>query len=813
MALNTKEQAALDKLVATINGQESKTAKLSLKELAGQTDLFKARLIHGESLDDLLPDAYALVREAAKRTIKQRHFDVQLFGGILLHQGKAAEIKTGEGKTLTATLPAYLNALAGKGVHIATVNDYLARRDAEWMGALYTTLGLTVGSIVPGASFRYRSGPPTSSFPVSLSNALEPTGRRQAYRTDITYGLVSEFGFDYLRDNLVTDAAHQVQRRPHEGGFFFALLDEMDSTLIDEARTPLIIAEERVADTNEFAKFAHLIGNLQEEHDYEVDEELKTTFLTEEGEAKLEQLLGISNLYDASQENLTFHVDAALRARTLFHKDKDYIVKDGEVVIVDEFTGRLMYGRRFTEGLHQAIEAKEGAPVRPEHKTIASVSLQSYFQKYQKLAGMSGTLLPAADELLLAYNMEVIPVPTNTATIRTDEKDRVFLTRAGKEQALVKEVTERKSNLQPLLIGSRSIEDNEHLSQVFEKAHIVHEVLNAKQHAKEAQLVAQAGRSGTVTLATNLAGRGVDILLGGNPPNPTDATMVKAAGGLVVIGTERHESKRIDDQLRGRAGRQGDPGLSVFYLSLDDELVTTFLPDEAGEIRKQFPTWKIDAPLPDQADIHSLFETVQRRVEERNKTMRVQLLRYDRFLNGQRELLYQLRGKYLTRDDLDSVLEEDTAEWLNALTTLIKRYRVSDQELIVDFSAALQLLRPLLIGVSDDEWLQKFKELKDLGAFRQAVEDLILWQEQKKKEMEGPETIQAAKRAAYLKAIDELWAEHLTELETIRSGIDFESLVGKDPLQEFKREADQKYRALVARIPEVAVEKYLKSLR
>lgn len=810
MGRKEKETNAL--LIGQINSLEPKMARISDADLPRQTQFFKDRLRRGETFDDLLPEAFALVREVAKRRLMQRHFDVQLLGGIALHQGKVAELKTGEGKTLVATLPVYLNALTGKGVHIVTVNDYLARRDAEWMGPIYATLGLSVASIVPDKSYLYVGGVIQQPFPVTVSQALKECSRREAYRADITYGVMAEFGFDYLRDNMVTSIGELVQRTEEEGGFHFALIDEVDSILIDEARTPLIIAAQTAEDTSLFVKFAQVVSQLSREEDYEVDEELRTAYFTESGEKKLEEAFGVDNLYDPENELLAFHAEAALKAHALFTKDKHYVVKNDEIIIVDEFTGRLMYGRRFTEGLHSAIEAKEGVPVKSENKTLATISIQSYFKKYKKLAGMSGTVLPGKKEFEEVYGMTAVAIPTDKPVIRVDHPDRIFFSRDSKDRALVKIVEEKMLNFQPVLIGTRSIEENERLSQILSRAGIAHQILNAKNHAEEAKVIAQAGRGGTVTLATNLAGRGVDILLGGNPPHPSDAAIVKAAGGLVVVGTERHESKRIDDQLRGRAGRQGDPGESVFLVSLDDELVRVHEPDKVEKFKNQYREWPEGVMLSSEEELQNLFNNVQQRVENRHTDMRTQLVKYDTFVGHQREVIYRVRRKLLLAPELMNKMHADITKWLLGATTLVRRYLVSEKEVMVDFSRAIRIIRPLFVGVSDDLWLSRFQEVKTVRDFGVVVQELVLSLEKRIQDREGHEGLPRRIRKAYLATIDDLWMTHMTELETIRAGIDFVSFAGKEPLDEFKKEADEKFRTLLARIPQEAVEKYLKSL-
>ncbi|MFY9416652.1 MAG: preprotein translocase subunit SecA, partial [bacterium] len=641
---NERELRRLGRIVGQINALEGDMKKLSDGELQAKTAEFKGRLSRGETLDQLLPEAFAVVREASRRVLGMRHFDVQVLGGIVLHQGRIAEMKTGEGKTLVATLPAYLNALAGKGVHIVTVNDYLARRDSEWMGQIYKFLNLSVGLIVHG---------------------LDHKERQEAYAADITYGTNNEFGFDYLRDNMVTSWDHRVQRPLH-----YAIIDEVDSILIDEARTPLIISGQLQQSTDFYEKIDRVVTRLKAGVHYTVDEKARTVTREEEGTELIEKILGIENIHDGSEENreILNQIDQALKAHALMKRDRDYVVKDGKIIIVDEFTGRLMYGRRYSDGLHQAIEAKEGVKVEERSQTLASITIQNYFRMYEKLAGMTGTAATEEEEFRKIYNLDVVVIPTNEPMIRVDYPDVIYKTERAKFQAVVEEIVDCHRRGQPVLVGTVSIEKSEYLSRLLKERGVPHNVLNAKYHEREAEIVAQAGRLGAVTIATNMAGRGTDILLGGNPEflakkmvagreeeidpaeyeeilarkreeTAAEREKVIALGGLHIIGTERHEARRIDNQLRGRAGRQGDPGSSRFYLSLEDDLMRLFGSDNISGIMDRLGLEEdqpIEHPL-----ITRAIENAQRRVEARNFEIRRRLLRYDDILNEQRAVIYE----------------------------------------------------------------------------------------------------------------------------------------------------------------------------
>ena len=669
---NAKVIQSIQSIIEKINSLEAEMEKLTLADLRAKTGEFKCRLAKGETLDDILPEAFAVVRETSKRLTGMRHFDVQLIGGVVLHRGSIAEMGTGEGKTLVATLPVYLNALAGRGAHVVTVNDYLAKRDAVWMGQIYDALGLSVGIIQQQlGSYRYKtsdfrlqtSGQATEDrspkAEVQLSEGsqadkerdakgmfkveseyLEPCVRQSAYRCDITYGTNNEFGFDYLRDNMVQNKSEMSQRP-----FFYAIVDEVDSILIDEARTPLIISAPAEESSDKYIKFAALVRQLKENEDYNVDEKMRSSTLTDVGLNKMEKFLGIDNIYAEGGVSMVHHLEQALRAYALFKRDRDYIVDNGEVIIVDEFTGRKMPGRRYSEGLHQAIEAQEGVKIQQESQTMATITFQNYFRLYVKLSGMTGTAVTEAEEFGKIYKLEVVVIPSNKKNQRYNHPDRIYKTEAIKYKAIAQTVKELQEKGQPVLIGTVAVDKNEALSLYLQREGIAHEILNAKNHEREGEIIAQAGRAGAVTLATNMAGRGVDIILGGNPPDPLEAGRVRLNGGLFVIGTERHESRRIDNQLRGRSGRQGDPGESQFYLSTEDDLMRIFAGDR---IRKVMETLKVPDDMPiEQGMITRIIESAQKKVEGIHFDTRKHLLEYDDVLNRHREVIYGKRRDVL----------------------------------------------------------------------------------------------------------------------------------------------------------------------
>ncbi len=715
---NEKTLKKIQPIVEKINALEEKTQRLSTEALKEKTIEFKKRIRGGELLDDILPEAFALVREAAKRTLGQRHFDVQLMGGVSLHQGKITEMKTGEGKTLTATLPLYLNALEEKGCHLVTVNDYLARRDTVWMGQIYHFLGLSVGCLNHEQSFLYdpeykksteekdKIRDALGSFQV-VEDFLRPVSRKEAYSADITYGTNNEFGFDYLRDNMVYQLEDLVQRP-----FNYAIIDEVDSVLIDEARTPLIISAPDTESSKWYQEFARIIPQLNSKVDFEIDEKRKAVTLTEEGINKVEKILGMGNIYEQRGIKYLHHLEQALRAEALFKKDRDYIVKNNQVIIVDEFTGRLMPGRRWSGGLHQAIEAKEGVPVQAESLTLASITFQNFFRMYKKIAGMTGTAVTSAEEFQKVYGLDTVVIPTHKPMIRKDLPDKIFKTQKGKYQAVVREVKERHNKGQPILIGTTSIDKNEHLSQLLKIEGIPHEVLNAKNNEREGAIIAQAGKKGQVTVATNMAGRGVDIVLGGNPPDPKEAEEVKKVGGLCVIGTERHEARRIDNQLRGRAGRQGDPGVSQFFISLEDDVVRIFGGDNIKRLLEHFD-FPEDMPIENNM-ISRAIESAQARIEGYNFDVRKHLLDFDDVLNKQRLKIYQKRKEILKANE--QLLKSQILEMIKNRGYSKEEYEKKEKELGENF---VKVIRFIMLRTLDTLWMQ---HLEDMEALRDSVQ-------------------------------------------------------------------------------------------
>ncbi|TCJ19440.1 preprotein translocase subunit SecA [Rubrobacter taiwanensis] len=791
---------ALQNQVEAVTALEPEIRKLSDRELAAKTDEFRERLERGASLDDLMTEAFAVVREAARRTLGMRPFDVQVMGGIVLHQGKIAEMKTGEGKTLAATMPVYLNALSGEGVHIVTVNDYLARRDAEWMGPIYESLGLTVGVIQDGMGFEER---------------------QRAYAADLTYGTNAQFGFDYLRDNIATRTDQLVQRR-----LKYAIVDEVDSILIDEARTPLIISglPESAADT--YYRFAAIVPHLKEGEDYEVDEKKRQVAPTESGVEKVEKALGVDNLYDDVNRNLVNHLNQALRAHTLFKRDNQYIVRDDQVFIVDEFTGRVLEGRRYSEGLHQAIEAKEGVPIREENQTVATITIQNFFRQYDKLAGMTGTAATEADEFMHIYGMEVVSIPTHRPMIREDREDLIYANKKAKYRAVVDDIAERHRKGQPVLVGTISVEVSELISKMLRQRGIRHNVLNAKHHEREAEIVAEAGRKGAVTIATNMAGRGTDIKLGGSDeadeewteeherlaagimqkyPTITremlegrslESLEVVSLGGLYVLGTERHESRRIDNQLRGRSGRQGDPGESRFYLSFEDDLLRLFGGDRMQRMVDRIGLEEGDAI--EAGMVSGSVRRAQEQVESQHFQVRKKILEYDDVLNKQREVIYALRREILegekvdTWDYVEDVLREAVArhvsddvypeEWdMDALAAEVNRFfpcsidfHALDIETLTPESVTEMVLEDARERLEERrrEWEERTAELERRGLSRS----------------DGVSTFEDAERATLLSIVDQKWREHLYDMEYLREGIGWRGVGQRDPLVEYKRE-------------------------
>jgi len=733
--------------VEKIASFEEKLKLLSLEQFKERTRELKEQLSKDAQLDILLPEAFALVREASLRTLQQRHFDVQLIGGMVLHEGKIAEMKTGEGKTLTATLPVYLNALQDKGVHVITVNDYLAKRDTVWMGQIYHALGLSVSCITHDASYIYdpsygqdstqdEKRDTLGSFLVEESY-LRPVSRKEAYLADITYGTNNEFGFDYLRDNMAQSLATQVQR-----GQAYAIIDEVDSVLIDEARTPLIISAPDQESSSWYQEFAGLIPQLKKGEDYELDEKLKAVTLTEQGINKVERLMGVQDIYQERGIKFLHHLEQALKAQVLFQRDRDYVVRDGSVIIVDEFTGRLLPGRRYSGGLHQALEAKEGVLVQPESLTLASITFQNYFRMYKKLAGMTGTALTSAEELAKVYNLEVVSIPTNKPMIRQDLPDRVHQSQEAKFNAIVEEVKERQKKGQPVLVGTVSIQKNEYLGKLLEREGVSYEILNAKNHEREAAIIAQTGRKGAVTIATNMAGRGVDIILGGNPLDEKEAQEVKNVGGLHVIGTERHEARRIDNQLRGRSGRQGDPGSTQFFVSLEDDLIRIFGGERIQKVMQQLHLPKEEAI--ESKMVSGTIESAQSKIEGFNFDARKHLLDYDDVLNKHRETVYRKR-----REILEKAKEGNLREYIREILEKA--------------------------GKSKEDYAKKEQEL-------------------------GEENMRQAEKIIALRVLDSLWVEHLENMESLRDSVRLRAYGQQDPLIEYKNEGRKMFQSFMENI-------------
>lgn len=763
-------------IVEKINSFEAGMIKLSDEELKAKTQEFRERLEKNETLDDILPEAFAVVREAAKRVNETRHFDVQLLGGIVLHQGKIAEMKTGEGKTLTSTLPIYLNALSGKGAHVVTVNDYLARRDANWMGSIFHALGLSTACIMHDASFRYQPVIMDSNEASVEVENLEPISRREAYACDITYGTNNEFGFDYLRDNMVQRIEQMTQRELN-----YAIVDEVDSILIDEARTPLIISAPDSESTKLYQQFARIVPRLKAVEDYEVDEKMKAVTLTEEGMEKVEQMLGMGNIYDLGKISYVHHLEQSLKAEVIFKLDRDYVVKDGQVIIVDDFTGRLMEGRRYSDGLHQAIEAKEGVEVQKESRTLATITFQNYFRMYKKLSGMTGTAMTSAEELAKVYKLDVLEIPTNRPQIRKDLRDIVYKTEEGKFKAIVENIKEVNAAGQPVLVGTIAIEKSEYLSALLEREGVKHEVLNAKQHEKEALIITNAGQRGAVTIATNMAGRGTDIKLGEG---------VREVGGLLIIGTERHEARRIDNQLRGRAGRQGDPGASQFYVSLEDELMRRFGGDK---LKNMMDTLGLPEDQPIQnALISKTIESAQSKIEGYNFDIRKHVLDYDDVMNKQREVIYKKRKEILERSDS----KNEISQYLSEEIEHIIGAQCTDDECSWDLDVIYSDLGAIF-PISDSNRKQ-FENIRDDKAKNDAERRTALTEyafgiakeihAQKEKEI-GSEAMRGVEKAIILQTVDTLWMNHLDEIDYLRQGIGLRGYGQRDPLIEYKREA------------------------
>ncbi|MTI85785.1 MAG: preprotein translocase subunit SecA [Firmicutes bacterium] len=805
---NARDIKKLQKTVDKINELESSMQAKTDEELKGQTAVFRDRLDKGETLDDLLPEAFATVREVSRRVLGMRHFDVQMMGGIVLHQGRIAEMKTGEGKTLVATLPVYLNALSHKGVHVITVNDYLASRDSQWMGQIYRFLGLSVGLIVHG---------------------LDWENRKASYNSDITYGTNNEFGFDYLRDNMAIHPDQLVQRELN-----YAIVDEVDSILIDEARTPLIISGQADKATDNYYKMAQVVPKLTGETHYTVDEKANTVVLTEEGVEKAERLLGVENLYDDNNMELNHHLTNALKAHALMKRDKDYVVKDGEIIIVDEFTGRLMFGRRYSDGLHQAIEAKEGVKIERESQTLATVTFQNYFRMYDKLAGMTGTAETEEEEFRKIYKLDVVVIPTNKPMVRKDMADVVYKTEDAKFRNVVEEIVERHQTGQPVLVGTISIDKSELLSKMLRKRGVPHQVLNAKYHEQEAEIVAQAGRFGAVTIATNMAGRGTDILLGGNPEflalqelkrqgyegdleDPEQKRLyeqqlskfkqqcederrrVVELGGLYIAGTERHESRRIDNQLRGRCGRQGDPGGTQFYSSMEDDLMRLFGSDNISGLMDKMGMEE-DVPI-EHGLISRSLESAQKRVENRNFDIRKHVLEYDDVMNQQREVIYQQRRQVLAGENTGEIVGQMMEEVIQRAVDTYAPEGVYSEEW--DFDGLLTYADQVFLP--DHELTPA--DLEDMG--RDGLRDFLLQTAQEaysaRAEEMGEEVMREMERMVLLRMVDEKWMDHLDTMDQLREGIGLRAYGQKDPLIEYKFESYQMFENMVASIQEDVV--------
>jgi preprotein translocase subunit SecA len=826
-----KEAAKLWPVVEKINGLEKDFESLADEALKNKTKEFRARLAKGESLDDLLSEAFAAVRESAKRSLGQRHFDVQLIGGITLHQGRIAEMKTGEGKTLSSTLAVYLNALEGKGVHVITVNDYLSRRDTNWMGPIYHLLGLTVGCIVHDKAYLFEPAGAADKNEVTVEmQNLKEVPRRQAYEADITYGTNNEYGFDYLRDNMVGDVKEIVQRSHN-----YAIVDEVDSILIDEARTPLIISAPDVDSGKLYEMFAGIVPRLKPEEDYTVDEKMRTVSITEAGVAKVEKILGM-DIYNEGGIRYVHHLEQALRAEVLFHLDKDYVVKDGEVIIVDDFTGRLMFGRRYSEGLHQAIEAKEKVKVQQESRTLATITFQNYFRMYKKLAGMTGTAATNAEEFSKVYNLEVVVIPSNKPMVRQDTPDRIYRTENGKFLAVVREIKEKHEQGEPVLVGTVSIEKNERLSALLKREGIAHQVLNAKNHEQEAQIIAQAGAAGAVTVATNMAGRGVDIILGGRPENPAEHEKVVGSGGLHIIGTERHEARRIDNQLRGRAGRQGDPGSSQFFVSLEDDLMRIFGPG-AERMKRVMSAMNVPEDQPIESGFASrAIESAQGKIEGYNFDLRKHVLEYDDVMNKQRQRIYRMRREILEnivetavnqkKDETDNSSEDLAGDGVSSgslpegmkkdeeTTKINLRQKISDsvqkelrglveantlgdpsewnhKEIFEVANAIFPLLPDALQKIND------FKDSEEIINY--LIDGADSAYEAKEKEV-GEQNMRQIERLVMLRTIDIFWMDHLDNMDHLRDSVRLRAYGQRDPLVEYKNEGHRLFQSLLAAI-------------
>ena len=788
---NERQIKNIQLIIDKINQLEPEFKRFSDEQIKEKTGEFKKRLKEKETLDDILPEAFALVREASKRTLNQRHFDVQLIGGVVLHQGKITEMKTGEGKTLTSTLAIYLNALIDKGVHVVTVNDYLARRDVNWMGPIYHLLGLSSACLNHQKSYSFNPQADSDQDEVTIEmENLKEVSRKEAYLADITYGTNNEFGFDYLRDNMAPDLETMVQREP-----YFAIIDEVDSVLIDEARTPLIISMPDAESTKMYQQFSKIVLQLKENIDYNIDEKARAATLTEEGIAKVEKILGMDNIYEQGGIRHVHHLEQALKAQVLFKKDSHYVVKpassadgDGQVIIVDDFTGRLMPGRRYSDGLHQAIEAKENVQVQQESRTLASVTFQNYFRMYPKLAGMTGTAITSAEEFHKVYKLEVVIVPTNKEMIRKDLPDSVYKSEKGKLQAIVREVKEKHEKGQPVLIGTVSIEKNELLSSYLKKQGITHQILNAKNHEQEAKIISQAGQREAVTVATNMAGRGVDIVLGES---------VVDLGGLHVIGTERHEARRIDDQLRGRAGRQGDPGSSQFFVSLEDDLMRIFGGDKIKSMMEMLKVPE-DQPIGNKL-VSKAIESAQGKIEGHNFDIRNHVLEYDDVMNKQRETIYKKRKEILTKKNVKSEVLEIID---NEIKKIVQFHTQAKQKEDWNYKEINEIVKSVFQSEDLEEKLKEFKNQEEISDY---LIELAQEAYQKKEKEVEKENMRKIEKFVLLRSVDSLWMDHLDNMDHLRDSVRLRAYGQKDPLVEYKNEGIRLFQRLLSSIKSTVV--------
>lgn len=820
---NKREIKVLQPIVAKINAEEDTVKKLNDKDFSKKTQEFKARVKDGESLESVLPEAFALVREASRRTLGLRHFDQQLMGGIVLAQGKIAEQKTGEGKTLTAVTALYLHSLVGKGAHLVTVNDYLARRDAGWMGPIFHLLGVSVAAMINEQSFIYDPEFTNEQVTDSRLLHLRTISRKEAYDADVTYGINSEFGFDYLRDNMAQDLASLVQR-----GYNYAIVDEVDSVLIDEARTPHIISAPDESPSQRYYEYAKVIEKLSPDTDFKIDEKFRTAHLTDHGIGKIEKLYGIKDIYEKDFDTV-YHLEAALKARALFHREKEYIVKDNQVILVDEFTGRLLEGRRLSEGIHQAIEAKESVPIQRESKTLATVSLQNYFRMYEKLAGMTGTAVTEAEEFRKIYKLDVVVIPTYRQIQRLDHADAVYKTGRAKYSAVVDSIEEAHKRGQPVLVGTTSIDKNEIISELLRRRKIKHEVLNAKNHIREAEIIANAGRKSAVTVATNMAGRGVDIVLGGETPTEVDGSVKKNSpelkkwekeheevlqlGGLYVVGTERHESRRIDNQLRGRSGRQGDPGASRFFVALDDDIMRLFGGDRIAGLMTRF-NMPEDVPL-EHPLVSKSIENAQVKVEGFNFDTRKHLVEYDDVLNKQREIIYQRRRTILENSiDEKSTLKEDIRERIHgAIKGMVELMITNEGSGADEINGKLVNAFITIIPFDTASTAQLIKQIEQQQGVEEKIEFLSKLSDDvynKREEQVGATIMRQVEKYVMLSVIDNLWMNHLDSIDNLRQGIGLRGYAQRDPLVEYKNEAFRMFEQLVWAIDDEIVHRIYK---